>query len=152
MSETNPSMFNVPVLNNSGYPPMTTLQHRGINQCLKIQLGRKVFPMANPTSILRYWCKALGLAADDDSKLAGLLRAAVTLVPQLRVLPPIAPACFSGGGKSIPGISDDPLLSVAVVARTAGGVFIGHKSPIICGQSLNEQVTLILPINWREKP
>lgn len=100
---------------------------------------------------LEKWCDLLGLTAAKADQAANILREAAThAADKLMRLPPIAAVLPNTSGETLAGLSDDPLLTLAVLSRTCGGrVFIRNKSPIIEQEYLCRKVSLVVPKSWR---
>lgn len=137
------------VLHNMSAGPTARAARKGADGCRRIH-----FPMSERVALadsLKGWCALIGSPASTIDQAVTILReAAVNAAEKLQLLPPVASALCNTPGETLAGLSDDPLLTLAVLSRCSGGkVFIRNKSPIILKEYLSITVSLVVPENWR---
>ncbi len=142
-------------LHNMSCAPRATVARKGSDRCRRVRIGFSAFfsPPGDKGEKpnLADWCRLLGLAAGGNEEArARRLRQELLAPAGLEHFPAVAPVVKGGAGEALPGVSDDPRLVAAILARSSGSrVFIRQKAPIIFANFLNSDLCLILPEDWR---
>lgn len=136
------------LLHNMSCRPNTAVTHTGVDQCHRICILSELPP--SPNSLFTEFCATFGvdIPADGDGWKA-LTDAANLPCPELMLLPPVAAVLVNAPGQVFPGISDNPRLVLAVLARCSGGIFIRDRPPVITSDQIKNTVTLIAPLSWK---
>ena len=125
------------LLHNMSCRPNTAVTHTGVDQC-------------PPNSLFTEFCETFGVAMPEDGDGWKALTDAANLpCPELMLLPAVAAVLVNAPGNVFPGISDNPRLALAVLARCSGGIFIRDRPPVITSDHIKNTITLIAPLSWR---
>lgn len=94
-------------------------------------------------------CHAYGIeVVDGDDPWQLLMAAASAPCGGLACLPPVAAVRRTGLGTGLPGITDQPLVVLAVLARCCGSVFLRDRSPLVEIATLTTETDILIPANW----
>jgi hypothetical protein len=69
--------------------------------------------------------------------------------PLLAALPPVTAVDRTARGEQIAGFTDDPRLTLGVLARCSGHVFLRDRSPSLSTPQLIATVDLLVPRSWK---
>ena len=95
----------------------------------------------------------LGLPYAGETQAIEQLREIVREAPlALAELPPIVAVVAATGSVVRSSLSDDPLMSLAVLCRSSSKVFIRGKSPMVTFANLERDIGLVLPLTTLESP
>ena len=140
-----------PLLHNMSCRPTVTIQHASQAQCRRLRFASRLWP--KDAQAFADFCPVFGLptpAAEDGY--ARLAEAALEPCPKLARLPAVAAALRNAPGDSIPGLTDDPRLLLAVLSRCFGTVFMRDVPPSVTSDSFRGPVTLLIPSSWNLNP
>ena len=136
------------LLHNMSCRPNTAVTHTGVDQCHRICILSELTP--TPNLLFTELCATFGVDMPEDGDgWKALTNAANLPCPELMLLPPVAAVLANAPGKVFPGISDNPRLVLAVLARCSGGIFIRDRPPVITSDQMKKTVTLIAPLSWK---
>lgn len=139
------------VMQNMSCRPQADAKHNGRNASRAMRFGFARAKDAAPT--LAAIAQQLGIeAAADADALRQIERLAQKPCPLLARLPPVAAAHTALTGEKHIGLTNHPLLVLAVLARSDSGVFLRDRPPAISEQRLLRSVTLLMPPSWSPKP
>ncbi|NBX25773.1 MAG: hypothetical protein EBQ99_06955 [Planctomycetes bacterium] len=137
-----------PTLQNMSCRPDATVQHQGQHQCRAIRFA---FPAsegdATPSLSSLAWAVD-PIRRPGVSLIQHLERVAAEPCPLLAKLPSVAAVHLNASGESLPGLTDQPRLVLAVLCRCNGRVFIRDRAPCISEDRLLRSITLLAPCSW----
>ncbi|MFM1882136.1 MAG: hypothetical protein RJA05_545 [Planctomycetota bacterium] len=140
-----------PVLHNMSCRPDATAQYSGRDACQRLRFWVDAMPPNVMT--WREVCQAFGIAcAPDDDGYTRLAAAAARPCPALVRLPPIAGVLRNAAGDSLAGLTDDPDVVLAVLARASSHVFLRDGAPTVTTDRFRLPVTLVIPTSWSLTP
>ncbi len=143
-----PTVAGASLLHNMSCRPNTAVTHSGVDHCHRICILTDL--PREPCSLFTQFCETFGVDMPDDGDGWQALTDAANLpCPELMLLPPVAAVLVNTPGKVFPGISDNPRLALAVLARCSGGIFIRDRPPVITSDQIKRSVTLIAPLSWK---
>ena len=142
-----PSGRNPALLHNMSCRPDATVQHTGTHAGRALRFAF-AFPAKRPprlTDVL----PAMGFPrAQTNNVLAYLERHAAEPCALLATLPPVAAVHANAAGEQLPGLTDDPLLVLAVLTRCSGALFLRDRPPCVTADRVLRSITLIAPKTW----
>ena len=165
-----------PLLHNSGTSTSQAIRHFGTHTCDLVRVSISCFLNLEFTATRRWesggeivgwttagrrkagnvvhaWCHVLGLPYASDTQAIEQLREIVREAPlALAELPPIVAVVAATGSVVRSSLSDDPLMSLAVLCRCSNKVFIRGKSPMVTFANLERDIGLVLPLTTLESP
>lgn len=140
-----------PLLHNMSCRPDATVQHTGTHDGRALRFGF-VFTAKRPPRITDV-LPAIGLPrARTENVLSHLQRLAGEPCHLLRQLPAVAAVHANAAGEQVPGLTDHPLLVLAVLTRCSGSLFMRDRPPAVTEDRLLRSITLLAPKNWTFKP
>ena len=131
--------------------PLIKIFHHGRDHCHRVTFGlwRAIGhrqAKGNPTVL--DWTPHLGVGDISEDAVLTACRQQALGVAGLRSLPYVVPVIVGDRGSDIEGLTDNLQLTLAVLARCSGTVFLRRKSPIITASHIVRSVTLIFPRGW----
>lgn len=163
-----------PLLHNMSCRPDTTIINNGKDQCVRIRFALEIprtsiqAPppagqgppkpiVVNGISLqfgktleMAVLCPLFGISIRrGDDPWQALRDFANEPCPELALLPAAASVSANTSGRSIAGLTDNPRLQLAVLARCSAKVFIRDWPPVISIEKLTRDVTLIAPAHWK---
>ncbi len=148
MLERAPIATGAALLHNMSCRPNTAVTHTGVDQCHRICILTDL--PRPPNSLFTEFCETFGVDMPEDGDGWKALTDAANLpCPELMLLPAVAAVLVNAPGNVFPGISDNPRLALAVLARCSGGIFIRDRPPVITSDHIKNTITLIAPLSWR---
>ncbi len=140
-----------PVLHNMSCRPDATAQYSGRDACQRLRFW--VDALVPTLSTWREVCQVFGVAcAPDDEGYTQLAAAAAQPCPSLVRLPPVAGVLRNAPGDALAGLTDDPSVVLAVLARAASHVYLRDGAPTLTTDRFRLPVTLIIPTSWSLTP
>ena len=116
MLERAPIATGAALLHNMSCRPNTAVTHTGVDQCHRICILTDL--PRPPNSLFTEFCETFGVDMPEDGDGWKALTDAANLpCPELMLLPAVAAALVNAPGNVFPGISDNPRLALAVLAR-----------------------------------
>jgi hypothetical protein len=143
----------VSLLHNMSCRPTRAITRTNSDRCVRLAFGPSHIRERDGRSpILQYWNDVFGLtecpSIDDRRRLSELAAGH----PKLAMLPPVCAVAPGTWASATPGYSDDPGLTLAVLLRAPGHVFLRDRSPVFLDEAVARDVTLVLPPDWRRDP
>lgn len=137
-----------PLLHNMSCRPDATVQYTGRDQCIRL-----CFSFSRLSGHPGLYERIVGARKPRYRPYANLDEAYRAVLerpcPALSCLPPIAGVLRNAPGELRPGITDDPHLALAVLARCTDSVFLRDSVPVPGDDRLFRPATLLLPPSWR---
>lgn len=127
------------------------VDYRGVDHCIRIRFA----PFNDYPKVAAYseLCAAFGVdCADPNDGYERLVAAANAPCTSLMRLPPVAGVLSNSVGDSIPGLTDDTKVMLAVLARCTHHAFLRDGAPVISFALLARNVTLLIPSSWKPTP
>ena len=135
------------LLQNMSCRPDATVEHNGRHHCRALRFG--FAPAADRPLRLSDLLPVLGLKRrSNEALLQKIERMTQEPCPLLASLPAVAAVHSNAAGESLPGLTDQPLLVLAVLVRCNGGVFMRDRVPAVSEERLLRSVTLLAPLSW----
>jgi len=140
-----------PLLHNMSCRPDATVQHTGTHHGRALRFGFALSADRSPR--LSDVQLALGLRRKrGETLLDQLERIAAEPCPLLAQLPAVAAVHGVAAGEVVPGLTDQPLLILAVLTRSSGNLFLRDRPPAVTQDRVLRSITLLAPANWTLKP
>jgi hypothetical protein len=140
-----------PLLHNMSCRPDATAQYSGRDACQRLRFWVDAMPQTVMT--WREVCQAFGIAcAPDDDGYTRLAAATAQPCPALVRLPPVAGVLRNAAGDALAGLTDDPSVVLAVLARASSHAFLRDGAPTVTSDRFRLPVTLIIPTSWSLTP
>jgi hypothetical protein len=140
----------VSLLHNMSCRPTRAITKTNVDRCVRLSLGPShIRGRDGQSPIVQYWNDVFGLkeypGIDNRRRLAEL----AADHPKLATLPPVCAVTPGTWASATPDYSDDPRLTLAVLLRAPGHVFLRDRSPVFLDEAVARDVTLVLPPDWR---
>jgi hypothetical protein len=144
-----PSGRNPALLHNMSCRPDANVNHTGTHHGGALRIGFAFAPDAKRPPRLTDVLPAMGFPrAQTNNVLAYLERHAAEPCALLAKLPPVAAVHANAAGEQVPGLTDDPLLVLAVLTRCSGALFLRDRPPCVTADRVLRSITLIAPKTW----
>ncbi|MFZ4499242.1 MAG: hypothetical protein ACOYMX_06005 [Burkholderiales bacterium] len=138
-------------MQNMSCRPQADAKHNGRNATTAVRFGFTFEKGETPT--LAAVLQQLGIEAPDSANaLHQVERLARKPCPLLAHLPAVTAAHTALPGEKHIGLTNHPLLVLAVLARSDAGVFLRDRPPAISQERLLRSVTLLMPPSWKPTP
>lgn len=129
--------------------PSATIVHQGTDLCRRLRFGLGIPADSRPRRFTDL-CPLLGLPVPADNDGYPVLMAFLSEpCPLLAALPPVTAVDRTARGEQIAGFTDDPRLTLGVLARCSGHVFLRDRSPSLSTPQLIATVDLLVPRSWK---
>lgn len=139
------------VMQNMSCRPQADAKHNGRNATTAVRFGFTFEKGETPA--LAAVLQQLGIEAPDSANaLHQVERLAKKPCPLLARLPAVTAAHTALPGEKHIGLTNHPLLVLAVLARSDAGVFVRDRPPAISQERLLRSVTLLMPPSWKPTP
>jgi hypothetical protein len=139
------------LLQNMGCRPNATVEHTGAHDGRALRIGFALPPDRAPR--LTDVSQAIGRPRlRGETALHQLERLAAESCALLTRLPPVAAVRSNAQGEQVPGLTDDPLLVLAVLTRCHGALFLRDRPPCVTTDRLFRSITLLAPRTWNPTP
>lgn len=136
------------LLHNMSCRPNVAVQHQGHNECCALRFGFQL-PTDRAPSLNDILLTLKITHTRMANSLAAIAALALEPCPLLDRMPPVAAVRLNVAGDEIPGLTDQPLLILAVLARCGSGMFIRDRPPIVTKDRILHSVTLFAPQSWK---
>ena len=142
-----PSGRNPALLHNMSCRPDANVQWTGTHDGRVLRFAF-AFPTKRPPQLTDV-LPAMGLPRSHKNHVqAHLERLAAEPCLSLAKLPPVAAVHANAAGEQVPGLTDDPLLVLAVLTRCSGALFLRDRPPCVTADRVLRSITLIAPKTW----
>jgi len=142
-----PSGRRPPVLQNMSCRPTVAVEHQGGHAGRVLRFGFAA-PSGQPVD-LSVVMASLGLVDRPDMSMGRQVHLlAMQPSPLLDRLPAVAAVRANAEGEMVPGLTDQPLLILAVPTRCSDRVFLRDREPAVSLDRLCRSITLLLPPSW----